>query len=246
MQAVQVLAASVGKLKAGDEAPAPIPDFAGLLANVEFLQAEVARAMVAAKSERPRRYVWDLLRTARKVCAATAVAVAGASAQTGAQGGDFRGPVIFTALGTAVATSVAELFATLSHHAISVTPAAQFKALHRQLIEALGEFLDMLPWLDSPANRPGVLDTVEKVRLGTVFLVSNLDQLAVKLLQKGQRSYRELLDSVRSSLDSVHLLTTGHPQQNLADICALLAGLRLGLEEKTIRVDNPPTTTRRQ
>jgi hypothetical protein len=236
-QAVRALAKSVEALKPCDPVSAATPDFGALLAAIEFLQAEVARAMAAAGTDLPRQYLRDLLRTARRVSTQTALAIIAASVQSDLQGTKFIPGVIFTGLGAAVANSVAELFAAVTHKTRSVTPAAQMKQLHRQLISAVRDLRDMVPWLEAARFLPEVNDSVDKVRLGTVFLVSDLDQLAIRLLKVGRKGYRDLLEEVRDWLDDVQLLVAGRARVPAADICARLLDIGARLEDRSGLID---------
>lgn len=236
-QAVRALARSVDKLRDRDELAAATLDFASLLENIEFLQSEVVRAIAADRTVLPNRYLRDLLRTAWRVSAATLLAIIAALPDPNRTG--FVRDIVFAGLGAVVANSVALLFAAVSQETRSVTPAGQMRQLHQQLIIALQSLREIIiPWLESAPALPEVRDNLEKVRVGTVFLVSNLDQLAIRLLGEDSVSYRRLLDAVRVALVKVQVLLAGQGDESATAVCARLLGAGAGLQDQSGRIDS--------
>jgi hypothetical protein len=236
-EAARALARSVDELSHQDAASAAIPDFAALLASIKFLQAEVARAIVAGNGELPRRYLRDLLRTSRRVATETLLAVTAVLVQDGSQGIRPVPGVVFTGLGSAVASAMSALFTAAFRKTRSITPAAQCKQLHHRLITAVHDLSKMLSWLETAPLLPEVKDSLEKLRVGTVFLVSNLDQLAIALLVYGRNGYRILLDVVKQTLVDVQLLITGETDESAADLIARLDDLAVRLGEQSNLID---------
>jgi len=227
-RAVSRLAQAIGQLNGRDRVE---PDFAALLRDIGFLRSEVDR-VAGAVNTTPHAYVQDLIDTSRTVGAQVAIATAASSFQDQLAGVSPMPDVIYAGLGLAVASAVAQLYRKVSQRLAALTVPGQFKQLHRELISALQQLNSFLPWLArSTLPLASALDTLRNVHLGTTFLVSRLDQLAVRALVLRRDDYRTILKDARSALGDIHLILTENSTKHIPTIRTKLNGVIVRLEQ---------------
>jgi hypothetical protein len=208
-----------------------------LLADVDILRKEIdfaSRQAVLLSPGAVRQYI----SAAYSIAGQITVGLIAVSATTGAAGAKVVPEVIYSAIGFTAASSVAEIYRRTSRGLKARTVLSQLQQYHYELVEAVGDLANFMPWLsgsDPPSD--DALDTVKSTCLAAGFLVSHVEQLTLSFTWPERGVYCDLLHAIRGLLDEVHDLIAEQRYQDAQEVQDKLVDANRRLHEFSSCID---------